>query len=219
MRLHEDVETAQVIRWYFTPSLAGITLWIFGAVLVLSTVLIPRLYELSGLGIIFSEASAMGEGTFVNRYQLLSDQIDQSRLVASLGVFLFWALIGLIVHFVISGLIKAAKDVEGLKESLGYIHLRKVEVYKSLFIKLCIRTGAVILFLIALSVFKQFALPYALTAVTSAELLSIESVAYVILSMSTLILSFYVFTVLIRWILLRPRLIGFVRIEPESHHI
>lgn len=166
---------------------------------------------------LFYEVGSIGENTIAFRYQVLSDQVQQSQFIATSGVFLFWATVGLMIHYILSGFIKATADAKEIKATLGYVHVKKSDVYRALIARSAIRVTAAVLFIMALSAFKQFALPYALAAVASINTLTLQSGVYAIVAVSVLMMSFYILTVLLRWVLLRPRLIGNVILEPDMH--
>ncbi len=141
---------------------------------------------------------------------LFSEMIFGNPLLNKILFFMFWMVVGLIVYLLISGIGAGAAGAEqALKES-GFMHAKRAKISRDLIFRIILRLIALGLLVIYGVLLIRILLPF---GILSARIVAgnpgqVNSWYYGALGFIVLVGSFYVSLVLLRFLMLRPRIFG-----------
>lgn len=124
--------------------------------------------------------------------------------------FAFWMMVGLMVYALLSTLGQTIAETEQKLKSLRYIHARKAQIEQDLILRLALRTTGVIAGLMYGWLFVRLIFPFCVLAsqIGLSNLSSLYGWLYLTLSFAVLVLALHAVVILLRLIVLRPRLYG-----------
>lgn len=123
--------------------------------------------------------------------------------------FAFWCLVGLVVYALLSGIGKTTSVIAETAEQMHYLHAKKRQFEEQLGLRVIVYTMTGLLgFLYSIFFFKTL-LPFSiLCGRIGISALNFSGWLYVMAGTVVLTLSYHIFIVLIRLLLLRPRIYG-----------
>ena len=124
--------------------------------------------------------------------------------------FAFWMMVGLMVYALLSTLGQTIAETEEKLKSLRYIHARKAQIEHDLILRLALRAIGVITAVMYGWLFVRLIFPFCVLAsqIGFSNLSSISGWLYLLLSFGVLLLSLHAVVIILRIIVLRPRLYG-----------
>jgi hypothetical protein len=133
---------------------------------------------------------------------------DNNSLQNTWPLLGFWAVIGLVVYFVVEEGIKTFHNADELRKELNYVHARRDLMIKSQAISILIRLAASVVLIFFIETFFKRVIPYSITAAHASlsDLKSFNAGLYVLLSFCMIALSLHLLTLLLRLAAGRPRL-------------
>ncbi len=140
-------------------------------------------------------------------YQTLGNNFSASTLVSDIPLFIFWAGVGLVVYSFAANIFNALQNVADLKAELTYVNADRHELLLAAFEHLAIRLAVLVLWVPFLLLTGHVLLPYTI-AVAHAGTGTISSwlaAGYIIWAVFLLALCLHIHTVLLRVLLLKPR--------------
>jgi hypothetical protein len=134
-------------------------------------------------------------------------EAPKNSLQTSWPLLAFWAVIGLIVYFIVEEVITIAKSTSELKEELNYVHARRQDLIRATVQRLLVRIMALVLWLIFIDIFFKRIIPYSITAAQAgnADLTSWAGLYYEALAFVMVAFSFHVHTIFLRIVARKPR--------------
>jgi hypothetical protein len=131
----------------------------------------------------------------------------KNSLQTSWPLLAFWAVIGLIVYFIVEEVIAIGRNTSELKAELGYVHASRQRLIRGTVQRLAVRIGALVLWLVFIEVFFKRIIPYSITAAqaATADLVSLQGLYYELLAFTMIALSFHIHTIFLRIVVRKPR--------------
>lgn len=124
--------------------------------------------------------------------------------------FVFWMSIGLIVYVIVSGVGAGVSSAEHTVEEANFVHAQKLRMGSELGLKVVLRFIALGLGLIYLVLSYKVLLPFGVLCarILAGDLSNLTNWLYGLLGFVVLCGSFYLGLVLLRFLLLKPRVFG-----------
>lgn len=136
--------------------------------------------------------------------------------------FVFWMVIGLVVYVVLSGLGSGISSAEHSIEEAHFVHAQKLRLGSELGLKVVLRVIASGLLILYLFAFFKILLPFGVLCarITSGDISQLINWLYALMGFSVLCATFYLGMLLLRLLLLRPRVFGGLEdmIQDELEH-
>lgn len=141
-------------------------------------------------------------------YNYINDDLERNVLIDRAPVMVFWMFVGTLVYFMITGVAGAIASANALEHELSYVHAKRKELLRGVFIKSAIRLCVFALWLAFIMLFFRVLLPYCLAAahVGAADILSIQGAFYTVIAFLVLIVALHIHVVMLRLVALRPRI-------------
>jgi hypothetical protein len=150
------------------------------------------------------------------------DTIFGNSILNKILFFAFWMVVGLVVYIIINGLGAGVSSAEATLEETQYVHAQRLKMSSEFAAKLILRLIALGLLVIFGVVFFKFLLPFAVlnARIVAGNAGQASNWIYGLLGFVVLCASFYIATVLIRFLLLKPRIFGGTEdmLEAELKH-
>lgn len=140
----------------------------------------------------------------------LNDTILGNATLNKVLYFAFWMVVGLVVYIILYAVLRGGGAAgEELKEA-SYANIKREHILQDYAIKSIVRLAAVFGLIVFNILFIKVFLPYVSLATKSAtnQLISLQGVAYCLVSFLVLIVSCHIEVVLFRFIALKVRLMG-----------
>jgi hypothetical protein len=124
----------------------------------------------------------------------------------------FWAVIGMVVYFIVEAGVRTLHDAAVFKNELDYVNVRRDELLKNSVRALLFRIFSMVVWLIFIEIFFKRIIPYSITAAnaSSSDLKSLDAALYALLSFSIIVVSMHVHTIFLRLAVRRPRVFSSV---------
>ena len=124
--------------------------------------------------------------------------------------FIFWMAVGLIVYVFLSGVGSGISTAEQTLEQTRFVHAQKLRMGSELGLRVVLRLIALSLLTVFLFLFLKILLPFSLLCarIAAGELGDLMNWLYALLGFIVLVASFHLITILIRFLLLKPRIFG-----------
>lgn len=141
---------------------------------------------------------------------LFNEIVFGNPILNKILFFVFWMIIGLIVYIIISGLGSGAGAAEHAVEESNFIHAEKKHIVSELRLKISLQLIALGLMAMFLVLFYKILLPFGVLSarITAGDLSQPINWLYGLLGFIVLCGSFYLGVVLLRFLLLKPRVFG-----------
>jgi multisubunit Na+/H+ antiporter MnhB subunit len=182
-------------------------------------IVVSLIVVLGSLGLAYYRSSTLQ--TLINLDQTQSTKVDGSYRVTSendrlsvilsdLPLFIFWAGVGMAAYSFTTGIWGSFQSVAELGEEMNYVHVKRRELLTYAFERLALRIGALIGLLALLNYTVHRILPYsvALSYAGTTENNWLTGVLFVLFGMLVLLVVSHAHTILLRLIVLKPRLFG-----------
>jgi hypothetical protein len=215
-------------RLILQPSAGGL-LGILG--LSLLVMLISGLSFVSKSGLLYDYLFGSGSSsslieTSKSTIAIFSEAFFGNPFLNKVLFFVFWMLIGLIVYLFISGLGAGASEAGRVIEESRFVHAEKQRITSDFRLKLTLRLIALGLIVFYSVLFVKVLLPFGVLCarIVAGGLGDAGNWVYGLLGFLVLSGSFYLWLVLLRFLTLRPRLVGgwediiADEIEHGAHH-
>jgi len=124
-------------------------------------------------------------------------------------LILFWAVLGLVIYFIVETIFKTLSEMREFNNELNYVHARRIIIFRNTFELLILRLIAAVAWLYFINYFFKKLVPYAISAAyTSAPLFnkSLTGVGYALEAVILIAVGLHIHTVFLRLLLRRPRL-------------
>lgn len=144
----------------------------------------------------------------VDDYQDITNNFEQNVIIDRAPVMVFWMFVGALVYFMLTGILDAFSSAKKLEEELHFVHAKRKELLKMVYIKTALRLAILAIWLGYIMLFIKIILPYSLAAahVGSSNILSISGIIWTVVALLILIIGIHIHVVLLRLAALRPRL-------------
>lgn len=140
-------------------------------------------------------------------YGQINDSFANNNLIRNIPVMIFWMFVGALVYFLVTGIFGAFQEARNIGDELNYMHVRRQELLRVVYIKTGIRLATLVIWLLYVTLFMRIILPYALAAahIAANNVLSFSALPYLALAFFSLVVSLHLHVMLLRLTLLRPR--------------
>lgn len=205
-----DIDSEK-IRMLLIPSwFSGSLAFVASLLLTFGAILISH-YQASAIRLDFLDYQ---EGQMLNTYHRVNNSLSTNSIIGNLPLLLFWSLIGLVVYIFVANLFTAIYHTAELKDELEYVHVDRKNLIKAAVTHLLIRVGVLIVWIFYFLFFIHYLFPYSIaSALASTAERGLQGIEYGFLSIIVMLLSLHLFTVLLRLVLLRPRIFSSVSYE------
>ena len=144
----------------------------------------------------------------VEQYEVVGNEINSSDLGGNIAIFSFWAIVGLMVYYLVYYFFISERNLAEFLSLLSKRGADKTLLLEYAFAKVGIRVGATILLLIGLVTFLRVVLPYSLVTLNiTANTSTIARLPEIIATAVMLLAAVHVVIILLRCMLLRQRII------------
>ena len=199
-------------------SLALSPSWLSGLIAVITGLVVA-----GGMVLIFTASSSQIQEQLIvwqhptSTHKLTTpDQVlkenDKQTLQGSWPLLIFWSILGLVVYAVATTIIKSIGNAEAFRESLGYVHAKKLSMLAGAALSITFRLVVIGLWALFAVMFFKRVIPYSITAAhaSAADVASVYGITYALLSFLAISLSLHLHTVLMRLSLGKARLFNSV---------
>lgn len=157
-----------------------------------------------------SGSSATLIATSSSTMAALNEAVFGNSLLNKLLFFIFWMVIGLIVYVVLSGIGSGVSSAEHTLEQVRFVHAQRLRMGTELGLKVVLHMIGAGLLVIFGIVFVKILFPFGVLCarIAAGDLREPINLLYGVLGFVVLSASFYICTILLRFLLLRPRVFG-----------
>lgn len=202
----------QATGLFTSPSALSIGLVVVTAALLLGA---ANMTFLSDTGLlqntIFGSDSEFGLiETSASSWSAITETVLGNPILNKVLFFGFWMMIGLVVYAILTTVGQSLAEAGEEFESMKYVHARKQLIEQDLFFRLTVRAVACIGLLLLSWVFFKLVLPFSVIAsrVWLNDLSTPINWLYGFLGLTVLLLALHIFVILLRLLVLRPRIFG-----------
>lgn len=166
-------------------------------------------------GSLVQQALFAVHGTLAPVYRQLADTLAHNQFVNNIPLWLFWAVVGMIVYYLATGIYEAFQYVAELEDEIGYVHARRNELIKMAVLRTLLRFIFLGLWVGYVQLFLHIGLPYSLAAayIAGMNMLSLNGLEYALLALVVATVSVHFHVVFLRLTLLRVRVFSSEPIE------
>ena len=202
-------QTAKIDRRLFgmllTPSwLSGSMVVLISCLDCLAVVVLPR-YQASSVRLDFLAYSA---GQLSTTYQQVNSHLFSNSLFGNLPLLIFWGLVGLVVYLFAANIFTALYEAAELKAELDYVHADRHKLLWRPVQNLLLHLAVLLVWGVYILFFFHHVLPYSVATaiVGSGQLGTLQTSSYALLGIVIMAVALHIHIVLLRLLLLRPRL-------------
>jgi len=132
---------------------------------------------------------------------------DARSLQNTWPLIAIWAVVGLVVYFVVEAIVNAVRSVTELRQQLDYVHAERNALLRVTVESLVIRLLAAVLWLVFIELFLKRIIPYSITAAhaSASDLHSLNAALYALLSFAMVALSLHLHAIFLRLLVRKPR--------------
>lgn len=189
-----------ILKHLLQPSYLSATIAVLTTLIAVGSVVMSRAYLATGW-----LADALHTVATSNQSLFAHSTGDGSSPFNAVLLFLFWALLGLATYFMVIGMVQAVGEVRELGQEMTYVHTDRKAILLNYLERLLARFGGLALLFITTAIYLKLVLPFALWAVGTTRL-TLLNLLVAVVSVFFLLLTMHLLTVLLRVIVLRPRL-------------
>lgn len=141
---------------------------------------------------------------------LFSETVFGNSVLNKILFFVFWMVVGLVVYTVLNGLSSGANEAGDAAEELHFVHAKKSDIQRTLKTKIILRLIALGLLVFYTIFLIKIFIPFGVLSarIVAGSISELMSWLYGLLGLLVLCGSFYLGLILIRFLLLRPRIFG-----------
>lgn len=142
--------------------------------------------------------------------QVFKDTVFGNVTLNKILFLVFWMLIGLLVYLLLSSIGSTFGSAEKARQQAGFVHAQKDQIVTDLKRRLVLRTMACLLIILYSTLFFRVVLPFGIynSRIVAGNLTQVSAWLYGLLGFCVLAVGLYIFVVLTRFLLLRPRVWG-----------
>lgn len=146
--------------------------------------------------------------TIQDSYQTVDDNLSTNSLVSDLPLFVFWAVVGMVVYSFTTSSLNTLAKARDFREQLDYVHADREKLLRQAKLQLGIRAAILLVWFFFLSYSKNAILPYAVAVAFAATgpVGWAMSIGYFIWATALLAACLHIHTIFLRLLALRPRL-------------
>lgn len=189
-----------------------------GSLAVTIGIIVISSYQGSALQQQLFEARGGRSTASVLGLQTIADNLSQNRIIDNLPLFLFWAVLGVIVYLFVIGIWNAFSTAVELHEEMSYVHASRQQLIRQAAQHTIFRLIILGLWLLYLRLFLRLLLPYGLAAAHVATHLNISAIVYAVVAVVDIAVALHIHVVLLRLLLTRLRIVGEVVTDYQSSH-
>jgi hypothetical protein len=196
-----------------TPSwLSGLLAVTVSAIAIIGTIGM-NYYSNHGLQGLFNLHGVSSNASISSTSQVLSTNFSASTAVSDIPLFIFWAGVGVIVYSLASNVVSALRDAVDIGEELNYVNVNRRTLVQTAFGHLAIRVVILGVWFAFLRYTTRVILPFvfSITHVSTGHVSAVIVVGYPAAAISILVVCLHIHTILLRGLLLKPRLFSQVR--------
>ena len=201
-------ESPKLIRILVEPSWLSILIGITAGILLTAAILISYDFKSANLDNHLIHLQIIGKSASLTLPgQALPNSLN-NNLENTWPLIIFWAILGLVIYFIVETFFKTASEVKEYGDELNYVHARRGIIIRNTFEYLFLRIIAAVAWLFFINFFFKRLVPYAISAAyTSAPILkSLTGLGYALEAVLLIVVSLHIHTVFLRLVLRRPRL-------------
>ncbi len=200
---------ARLFGILLSPSLLSAFISIVLSVGLVVFSIVSSHYQGSSTRLLFMKFNADQALQSHNSAQAIGRTLDSNKLISNLPLLLFWCLVGFVVYMFAINIFGVVQRVAELGDELNnFTNMNRGQIIRESLEKLGIRLVVIVVWIPYILLFFHHIVPYVieLALVASSNLASVTGVGYVVLATVVLAISLHVHTVLLRLLVLRPRL-------------
>lgn len=186
----------------FTPSWLSAFLCVVLALATTILVAVATTYKSSSLRIdLINYHSSTGV------YQAANSKLFTNTFIANLPLIAFWTIVGFVVYLFTINIIRAISSTAELKDELEYVNVDRHSLIWSAVEQLLVHLLVLVVWVGYIVLFVQKILPYCmnLANIGATQISSVSGIFYLIASFAILTIALHVQVVMLRLLLLRPR--------------
>lgn len=181
---------------------------VFAASLFFGSVILTTYRDILPLGMqasyVLYQHSSLGPAA-----RAISLRIAQNRLLSSSPLFIFWSLVGLVCYSFVMTLLRGVDNATHVAQEFGYVHSVRSKLVKDIALRTAIRVSALVAWVFLFHFLLYTLIPY---TIATAQLSATNAGNWAawgrgLLAVGGLVCGLHVLTVLLRLMVLRPRLI------------
>lgn len=188
-----------------TPSWYGGLLALILTTVIVGYMVVPSLYAGSQFYQYFS-SSDYADAKLTRDFQSVNIAVNTSSFSGDAAIFVIWSLVGLALYYIVLSLLRVGTNTVTFFEILEYFKRDREAIEREALIKLSVRLCGLLSLFVLYRFMMSYVLPYALIfsakALESSPLLA---TGYVVAIAGSILLTIHIGVVLLRVILLRPR--------------
>lgn len=157
-----------------------------------------------------SNSSAMLIETSRSTIAVFNETVFGNSILNKFLFFTFWMVIGLIVYVIVSGLVAGVNTAEQAFSESKFIHAEKLRMGSEFGLKVVLHIIAVGLLFLFTFIFIKILLPFGILCarIVAGDLKNSTNWLYGLLGFVVLATSIHLATILLRFLVLRPRIFG-----------
>jgi hypothetical protein len=157
---------------------------------------------------VLNAQSRIENDAIAEEYGVINDDLEQNIILDRAPVMVFWMFVGTLVYFMVTGTFGAIASASDLEDELHFVHVRRRELLREVYVKSAIRLCVLALWLGFTILFIKLLLPYCLAAahVGAGNILSIKGAFYELLAFAVLTVAIHIHVVMLRLTALKPRI-------------
>ena len=198
----------RLLGYLMTPSwLSGLVCIVVSLGLTAATI-ISLQYAGSSLKVDYDKYQATTHSR--NQSQVIADSYRTDtthKLISSAPLLVFWALIGLVVYMLATGVVAAIQQANEMKHELDYVNSNRTRLLGTVFFHFVVRCAVIAIWLPYILFFFHKIIPYVLTAAEAGGLLTLDGALGAFLSFAVMTLALHLHIILLRALLFRPRVL------------
>jgi flagellar biosynthesis protein FlhB len=200
---------ARLFGILLSPSLLSAFVSIVLSIGLVAFSIVSSRYKGSSTRLLFLNFNADQSHQSHSSAQAIGRTLDSNKFISNLPLLLFWCLVGFVVYMFAVNIFGAVQRAAELGDELNHFtNMNRGQIIRESLEKLGIRLVVIVVWIPYILLFFHHIVPYVigLALAASPNLASAAGVGYVILAPVVLAVSLHVHTVLLRLLVLRPRL-------------
>ncbi len=171
---------------------------------VVGTIALSR-YQSSSLRLDFLKYHSVH---VANNYETVDSGLQANKLIANLPLLLLWGLVGLVVYMFATNIVNVIRNAANLTHELDYEHVNRRQLIWGVVKKLIFRLVVLALWIPFIMFFFHHLIADSIASALagSAQLVTLQGAEYVLLAFVIMAASLHLHTILLRLLLLRPRI-------------
>lgn len=190
-----------------TPSQTSIITAFIVAITAAVAIIGPIVYKNAGFYLYF-QYPELRSSTIQNEFEMATTVVNQSRFAADFAVFILWAIAGLVSYAIVVSIHNGFKNLQSFEHELAALGANRPRVVTEQLERFGIRIAAIGGVYLLYVFFMKIQLPYLIQLMRSSSDVT-HLVAGGIVVIASVMMTWYVVVLLMRFIFLRTRLLQF----------